>query len=117
MTIDVVTKAGSQIGISILPEELNASETMQRVLSLLLIGAEAAEAEHEETAPKAKEAKPKKQATNPRAAEIDKGKIVALWTAGWKIKDIAEECGCSTQTVYNTLEAKGLRVVKEATAE
>ena len=117
MTIDVVTKAGSQIGINILPEELNASEEMKRMIQLILLGASTAEAEHEETAPKAKEAKPKKAASNPRAAEIDKGKIVALWTAGWKIKDIAEECGCSTQTVYNTLEAKGLRVVKEATAE
>ena len=117
MTIDVVTKAGSQIGINILPEELSASEEMRRMIQLILLGASTAEAEHEETASKAPAPKPKKAASNPRAAEIDKGKIVALWTAGWKIKDIAEECGCSTQTVYNTLEAKGLRVVKEATAE
>lgn len=120
MTIDVVTKAGSQIGISILPEELSASEEMRRMIQLILLGASTAEAEHEEASPKAKAPapKPKKPATNPRAAEIDKGKIVALWTAGWKIRKIAEECNCSDQTVYNTLKEKGLRpVVPEATAE
>ena len=67
--------------------------------------------------PKLAAAPQKKPPKNPRATEIDKGKIVALWTAGWKIKDIADDVGCSTQTVYNTLEAKGLRVVKEATAD
>lgn len=41
MTIDVVTKAGSQIGINILPEE------MRRMIQLILLGASTAEAEHE----------------------------------------------------------------------
>lgn len=125
MTIDVVTKAGAQIGISILPEELNASETMQRVLSLLLIGAEAAEAEHRDVDPTpapapAKKTAPAKESNpkNPRALEIDKGKICALWKSGrWSVKDIASDVGCSEQTVRNTLQARGLWKTDEAEAD
>ena len=129
MTIDVVTKAGAQIGISILPEELNASETMQRVLSLLLIGAEAAEAEHRDVDPTpapaptkapAKKTAPAKESTpkNPRALEIDKGKICALWRSGsWSVKDIAADVHCSEQTVRNTLQARGLWKTDEADAD
>lgn len=129
MTIDVVTKAGAQIGISILPEELNASETMQRVLSLLLIGAEAAEAEHRDVDPTpapaptkapAKKTAPAKESTpkNPRALEIDKGKICALWRSGsWSVKDIAADVHCSEQTVRNTLQAQGLWKTDEAEAD
>lgn len=125
MTIDVVTKAGAQIGISILPEELNASETMQRVLSLLLIGAEAAEAEHRDVDPTpakapAKKTAPAKESTpkNPRALEIDKGKICALWRSGsWSVKDIAADVHCSEQTVRNTLQAQGLWKTDEADAD
>ena len=129
MTIDVVTKAGAQIGISILPEELNASETMQRVLSLLLIGAEAAEAEHRDVDPTpapaptktpAKKTGPVKKSTpkNPRALEIDKGKICALWQSGrWSVKDIAADVHCSEQTVRNTLQARGLWKTDEADAD
>lgn len=133
MTIDVVTKAGAQIGISILPEELNASETMQRVLSLLLIGAEAAEAEHRDVDPTparsmpqvktvllAKKTAPAKESTpkNPRALEIDKGKICALWKSGsWSVKDIAADVHCSEQTVRNTLQARGLWKTDEAEAD
>jgi len=125
MTIDVVTKAGAQIGISILPEELNASETMQRVLSLLLIGAEAAEAEHRDVDPTpapapAKKTAPAKESTpkNPRALEIDKGKICALWQSGrWSVKGIAADVGCSEQTVRNTLQARGLWKTDEADAD
>ena len=127
MTIDVVTKAGAQIGISILPEELNASETMQRVLSLLLIGADAAEAEHRDVDPTpaptktpAKKTGPVKESTpkNPRALEIDKGKICALWRSGsWSVKDIAADVHCSEQTVRNTLQAQGLWKTDEAEAD
>ena len=125
MTIDVVTKAGAQIGISILPEELNASETMQRVLRLLLIGAEAAEAEHRDVDPTpapapAKKTTPAKESTpkNPRALEIDKGKICALWQSGrWSVKDIASDVGCSEQTVRNTLQARGLWKQEQAEAD
>ena len=125
MTIDVVTKAGAQIGISILPEELNASETMQRVLSLLLIGAEAAEAEHRDVDPTpapapAKKTAPAKESTpkNPRALEIDKGKICALWRSGsWSVKDIAADVHCSEQTVRNTLQSRGLWKTDEADAD
>lgn len=123
MTIDVVTKAGAQIGISILPEELNASETMQRVLSLLLIGAEAAEAEHRDVDPTpapapAKAPEKKTGPKNPRALEIDKGKICALWKTGsWSVMDIAADVHCSEQTVRNTLQARGLWKTDEADAD
>ena len=58
-----------------------------------------------------KEKEPKKEPPKePKKAEapkrIDVGKIHAIADAGWKIKDIAEEMGCSEQTVRNHL-AKG----------
>ena len=38
---------------------------------------------------------------------VDKGRIVALANAGWKVKDIALDARCSEATVYNVLkEAK-----------
>lgn len=38
--------------------------------------------------------------------KIDVGKIYALRDAGWKIKDIAEECRCSIATVANYLKKR-----------
>lgn len=46
--------------------------------------------------------KAKKKAT--RGAHLDLGKVGALYTAGWKIKDIAAEVKCSDQTVRNHLK-------------
>ena len=49
---------------------------------------------------------PKKPKAKPKPAPkpgIDHGKIVALYKAGWKIPQIADELGCSQQTVYNHL--------------
>ena len=34
-------------------------------------------------------------------SRIDHDKIVSLCQAGWKVADIADECGCSEQTVRN----------------
>ena len=39
---------------------------------------------------------------------IDKGKIVALYKAGWMYKDIMQECDCSVQAVLRTLEKAGV---------
>lgn len=48
---------------------------------------------------------PKKEET-PRKP-VDKGRIVALANAGWKVKEIAIDAKCSEATVYNVLkEAK-----------
>lgn len=40
---------------------------------------------------------------------IDDGKVKALRDAGWTLKSIAEEIGCSIQTVSNHLEAMGYK--------
>jgi hypothetical protein len=39
--------------------------------------------------------------------KIDKGKVRALRNAGWKVKDIAGEMGCSNQAIYNVLKEFG----------
>lgn len=39
---------------------------------------------------------------------IDTGKIKALYNAGWKMKDIAEEIPCAQETVRRTLIQAGL---------
>lgn len=39
---------------------------------------------------------------------IDRGKIKALRTAGWTVKQIADDMQCSEQTVYNALNDKEL---------
>lgn len=41
-------------------------------------------------------------------SRIDHGRIVALRTAGWTVKAIAEDIGCSEQTVYNHLQKEGI---------
>lgn len=42
--------------------------------------------------------------------KVDHGRIVALYTARdpWSIKDIADDVGCSFQTVINHLKKEGL---------
>lgn len=50
--------------------------------------------------PKPEPKKPAKAAPKPG---VDHGKVVALYKAGWKIPQIADELGCSQQTVYNHL--------------
>ena len=42
--------------------------------------------------------------------KVDHGRIVALYTARdpWSIKDIADDVGCSTQTVINHLTKEGI---------
>lgn len=46
------------------------------------------------------EEKPK----NKRQKRVDHGKIHALHEAGWKMRDIAMDVGCSEQTVYTSLK-------------
>lgn len=52
-------------------------------------------------------AKKKKKAAG-KNKPVDHGKIVACYRAGRSIKWIADEIGCSEQTVYNHLEKEGL---------
>ena len=42
-------------------------------------------------------------------AKIDHNKICALYKAKWTIAKIADEMGCSQQTVINHLKKEGLR--------
>ena len=46
--------------------------------------------------PKTEETEKKPQ----RNRDIDRGKVKALYKAGWKTKEIADECKCSVATVY-----------------
>ena len=66
---------------------------------------------------KPKQAKPKKADTEEKGysptgkakAKIDDGTIKALYEGGWSLTKIAEDIGCSTQTVNNHLKAMGLK--------
>ena len=66
---------------------------------------------------KPKQTKPKKADTEEKGysptgkakAKIDDGTIKALYEGGWSLTKIAEDIGCSTQTVNNHLKAMGLK--------
>lgn len=55
--------------------------------------------EKSEADPEEKEEDPDK-----KAVKVDTGKIKALHKAGWSVAKIADEIGCSEQTVYNHLK-------------
>lgn len=54
----------------------------------------------------AKKTAPKKTAANRK--EIDKGKVGALYKAGWAITKIADEMSCSAPTIRKALGELGL---------
>ena len=64
-----------------------------------------------------KQAKPKKTESDEKGysptgkakGKIDDGTIKALYEGGWSLSQIAEDIGCSTQTVNNHLKAMGLK--------
>lgn len=126
MTIDVITKAGTQIGISMSPEELTASGWILDMIRMLIGGENTLRAERapEKTVaemaavqiePKTPE---KKNKVSAKEKNIDKGKICALWRSRkWSVIDIARDVGCSEQTVRNTLKANGLWALDEAEAD
>ena len=66
---------------------------------------------------KPKQTKPKKadadekgySPTGKAKGKIDDGTIKALYEGGWPLTKIAEDIGCSTQTVNNHLKAMGLK--------
>lgn len=54
------------------------------------------------------EPKPKKKPVKIEPKRIDHAKIIALWDTGtWSVAKIADEMGCSEQTVRNHLEKEG----------
>lgn len=61
-----------------------------------------------------KKPKPKsQQKVKLKQPKIDHGKIVALAKAGWCITKIADEMGCSGQTVLNHLKKEGISEAKD----
>lgn len=52
-------------------------------------------------AEKKEDPKPEKKKPQKPQPKVDHGKIMALHKRGWPIKEIAKDCGCSDQTVYN----------------
>lgn len=60
--------------------------------------------------PRADKPKPApKKAPEPKRAKlaIDMGKVKALRNAGWTLEKIADEMGCSPQTIANKLQKEG----------
>lgn len=112
MTIDIITKAGVQVGISITPMELESSSCLMDLIKNLIGGATTGTIPRTEVKPAAVPAKEEKKAKNAdeeKKPPVDHGKICALWrSARWTVKDIAEDVGCSQQTVVNHLKSEGL---------
>ena len=51
--------------------------------------------------------KPAAEKPKPKAApKVDHGRILALYKAGWTIPRIADDVGCSQQTVYNHIKTE-----------
>ncbi len=57
-----------------------------------------------------KEAEPVKYTTKPKVPRkvIDKGKVGALYKAGWSVAKIADEMRCNQSTIYRTIKELGL---------
>ena len=52
------------------------------------------------------EEKPKKARKAPKREPVDRGKVMALAQAKWPVTKIADEMGCSAQTIYNIINAE-----------
>lgn len=67
------------------------------------------EEKQEDSEPEEEEQKPEEEPATSKK-KVDHGRIVALYTARdpWSIKDIADDVGCSFQTVINHLKKEGL---------
>lgn len=65
-----------------------------------------ADTKKEEPKPKAEKPKAEKPKQEKPKRNIDTGKILALYNAGWTASAIASEIGCSTPTVTKYINAK-----------
>ena len=66
----------------------------------------------------AEQKKPQEKPKQAPKKQVDRGRVMALYNGGWKVKDIAEDCGCSEATVYTILKQlkeEGKITRKEAT--
>lgn len=78
-------------------------------LAILDKGEEEPEPVSEEKKPEQKpEPKPKEPAKKAKKA-LDVGKMVACYKAGWSMAKIADELGCTPQTVANNLKKAGVK--------
>ena len=57
-----------------------------------------------ETPKQATKAEPKQAQPKPAKKPLDMGKVKALRKAGWTLEKIADEMGCSAQTIANKLK-------------
>lgn len=65
-----------------------------------------------EPAPEKKPGRPKKKKEDPEPEKViplDRGKIKALYTAGWSMAKIADEMGCTYQRIDQILKEEGLK--------
>lgn len=67
-----------------------------------------------DAAPKQQEPEPKKAAPTapqkkPGRKPVDTGKIKSLRHGGWTVAEIADDVGCSQQTVRNNFQKMGMR--------
>lgn len=60
----------------------------------------------EEAAAEEKKAKEKEAPPQPKGGRMDRGKIMALWDAGWKVKDIAGEMGKEYKAIYQVVHSE-----------
>lgn len=66
----------------------------------------------EAPAPKKKPGRPKKKKEEPEPEKViplDRGKIKALYTAGWSMAKIADEMGCTYQRIDQILKEEGMK--------
>lgn len=79
-------------------------------LAILDKGEEEPEPVPEEKKPEQKQAqKPKKESAKKTKKALDVGKMVACYKAGWSMSKIADELGCTSQTVANNLKKAGVK--------
>lgn len=63
-----------------------------------------------EPKPKKKPGRPKKKDPEPeKVIPLDRGKIKALYTAGWSMAKIADEMGCTYQRIDQILKEEGAK--------
>lgn len=67
--------------------------------------------EEEQTEPiqeEPKEEEPVKKAPRKRSKPLDKGKVGALYKAGWNVAKIADEMRCNQSSIYRVIREMGL---------
>lgn len=74
----------------------------------ILINIEDEEEQAEPLQEEPKEEEPVKKAPRKRSKPLDKGKVGALYKAGWKVAKIADEMRCDQSSIYRVIRELGL---------